>query len=737
MKSYNQPTRLLLFLIYVGIIFYVNYLLTEHWLPAASGKGLWFYTGIASLLLSNFLVTPYYIKPVDAVSYSVVGLIALYSVNNYSLWNDFQKVIFIIGISFFLLVLLVSFLQIITKESFSEKTQKLSQTFRVLSENFGHHNVVFSILILISLLLFHKDNIDEFIAISFIWIIIVLLKPDQFLYNVFIKLKEIWLTINDVKLFGEVVAKQSPRIILIRPNSNQFANPGDLLLIRDPKDFISLAVATDFIGFAEHNYIRCLEYKVPETVSLSLRKLAKFIPENKVALLNKEEHIESKSILSSFDQFVGIVTIDSSIGKINVEILKDDDLESGCLIKVAVKNQDVVYQILDGLTKEEIIQQKTTYGFVRAQAKQIGIWIATEERFIPAKWLPQINTPVYVLKSDEANITEDTIGHFPLSNFNVKLKSINHLVTHNTAILGILGVGKSMLSIELVERMLTNNIKVICLDLTNQYAEELSDYYSEDENIDEINELIEVGQNGSTNVNLNVEQGGSINEFSAKVYEIIHSFLSQENTGKIKIFNPATFEVWKQDSRPFQGNASMKSLTPTEITQIISEKTLQVCQELGMTDIARVCLVYEEAHSLVPEWNSVAVEGDKSATSGTARAILQGRKFGLGCLLITQRTANVTKTILNQCNTIFAMRTFDDTGKVFLANYLGSDYADFLPNLSERQAIFFGKASSCENPVLIRLNDRDKFLEVYRTAHPIINTNNEDAEQINDNEQQE
>lgn len=89
-----------------------------------------------------------------------------------------------------------------------------------------------------------------------------------------------------------------------------------------------------------------------------------------------------------------------------------------------------------------------------------------------------------------------------------------------------------------------------------------------------------------------------------------------------------------------------------------------------MTDRGSVCLVYEEAHSLVPEWNSVVAEGDKAATARSARAILQGRKYDFGCILITQRTANVTKTILNQCNTIFA-RTFDDTGKEFSSNYIG------------------------------------------------------------------
>ena len=108
-------------------------------------------------------------------------------------------------------------------------------------------------------------------------------------------------------------------------------------------------------------------------------------------------------------------------------------------------------------------------------------------------------------------------------------------------------------------------------------------------------------------------------------------------------------------------------------------------------------------------------EGDRAASNGTARAILQGRKYGLGCLLITQRTANVTKTILNQCNTIFAMRTFDETGKEFLGKLLGKGVRQrLIDSRVERQAVFFGRGSSCENPILIRLNDRADFVRVFR-----------------------
>ena len=84
--------------------------------------------------------------------------------------------------------------------------------------------------------------------------------------------------------------------------------------------------------------------------------------------------------------------------------------------------------------------------------------------------------------------------------------------------------------------------------------------------------------------------------------------------------------------------------------------------------------------------------------------------------------------ILNQCNTVFAMRSFDDTGRKFLANYFGDDLANSLPELRERHAVLFGRASSCEDPVRLRLNDRDKFLRVFRAEYPPPTKNAEGVE---------
>ena len=393
------------------------------------------------------------------------------------------------------------------------------------------------------------------------------------------------------------------------------------------------------------------------------------------------------------------------------------------MVETRIGEQIVAYQVVNGLTKEEIVYQKNTFGYARAQAQKIGEWDPQTNRFRLAKWLPEPNSPVFLKAVGIFEPRADTIGHFPGTSYGVALRKengqetgIQSLVTHNTAILGILGVGKSSLALELVERIMAEQIKVICLDLTNQYSNELSPYYDPKSEEISIQSLKAIGSSGKTKVKQNVEEGGSIREFSIALANDLRKFLEPKNPARLKIFNPAQFEVWRQDSRPYKETASMASLTAAEVTQIISEAILQLLAEQGMTEKARACIVYEEAHSLVPEWNSAVAEGDRSAANGTARAILQGRKYGLGCVLITQRTANVTKTILNQCNTVFAMRTFDETGKEFLANYLGRDYANVLPSLEERHAVFFGRASACETPVLIRLNDRADFIRVFRKS---------------------
>jgi hypothetical protein len=54
----------------------------------------------------------------------------------------------------------------------------------------------------------------------------------------------------------------------------------------------------------------------------------------------------------------------------------------------------------------------------------------------------------------------------------------------------------------------------------------------------------------------------------------------------------------------------------------------------------------------------------------------------------------------------------------FLKNYIGEDYAGVLSTLEDRHAVVFGRASSCRDPVLTRLNDRADFIREFREPKP-------------------
>lgn len=710
----KQRTRLFIMLIYVGFIFLINYLAFGQVLPMNGGKGLWFYSGLASVLLGNLLITPFYTKPADSISYSVAAIIALYSVNNLWSLQGIEKIAFIVVSAFIFLVTTFAFITIFTKDCIEVNSIKIANTFRILSDAFGNQTVIFSAIILFSLVVFHRTEPKEMFLITIAWVITVLIKPDELLLVLFNKIHIIWAkTSKDIRILGEVAAYKMPGLILIRQKENASLRIGEPVVFEDGKK-INIAVPLNVVGRDESLLVRAIIIDKKTDILNEAIQAIRLIPNQ--AVIKMKGLVDYKDIpeLNDFKNLVGIVATDTSLENLFFEVVQEKDIEEGHLVEAKVKGISVFYQVIDGLTREEIVYQKNTYGYAKAMARKIGTWDEINRKFINAKWIPKMYSPVLIKCKDSYIPEKNAIGHFPDTNYPVVIKDISHLVTYNTAILGILGVGKSMLAIELVERMIHSGIKVICIDLTNQYAKELKDFYDEDVWLNNETELNEVGISGKLNVQKTVEKGGSINEFKDKMKNQLQAFINMGIESMLSIYNPSKFEVWRQDSKPYQDDASMASLTPPEITQIISEMTLEIVQEQGMTDKARVCLVYEEAHSLVPEWNSVVADGDKSATNGSARAILQGRKYGLGCILVTQRTANVTKTILNQCNTVFAMRTFDDTGKDFLSNYIGSDYSSILSSLQERHAVFFGKASSCENPVMIRLNDQNDFRSVFR-----------------------
>ena len=119
----------------------------------------------------------------------------------------------------------------------------------------------------------------------------------------------------------------------------------------------------------------------------------------------------------------------------------------------------------------------------------------------------------------------------------------------------------------------------------------------------------------------------------------------------------------------------------------------------------RVCVVLEEAHTIVPEITSMGVSDNasKATVNSIAQIALQGRKYNIGFIVIAQRTANVSKTILTQCNSVIVFQELDKTTSDFLANYMGQSFVDILPTLKSRTAIAMGKAFRSNAPMIFEV----------------------------------
>ncbi|SNS32137.1 hypothetical protein SAMN06295912_104123 [Sphingomonas laterariae] len=708
--------RAVLLVIYLAILVAVQAQFISTGL-ALDNKAMWLVSGVISLLFGSRLINPHFTPPADSLTNAVAALLAILPAVPVIPSGTPDAWVLAFAVGLFALVSGVSLLVLIFRPAPGIEPGVFWRLCERAVKGLGSPNIIFTALIIVAVWLFHREQPAEVFAILTTLAVIVIIRPLESLVDYIAAFLNSKPPLRREDIVGTVAAHQSPGIVLVRQVEPKTISRGTPMVVADHHGPEQLGVALNYVGRDEGNLLRVLTAPLPQSLASYASQLpAKSQDAIAVSITVPPDEAEQIQALQWIGRLCGIVDSDTSTEYLQFEVINDSGLAEGSLIEARIGDERrVIYQVVDGITREEVVQQKNKYGYARAKARKIGTWDANAQKFNPVPWLPRINAPVFMLENEDTAPEGDCIGYFPSTPYGVRLDP-SECVTHNTAILGILGVGKSYLSIELVERMIAQGIKVLCLDLTNQYQQLLADFIEPIHEQAKRDELVAAGQGGVAHQNR--ELGGSRRAFKLAVVKQMREFLADDDDHYLRVFNPAQFRVTKQVSGMFQGNAELSHLTASEITAIFSDAALFVCQEKGMTDTARLCLVYEEAHSLVPEWNSVAADGDKQATATSARAILQGRKYGLGCLLITQRTANVTKTILNQCNTIFAMRTFDDTGKDFLGNYIGSDYANVLPSLQARHAVVFGKASSCENPVLIRLNDQDAFRQRFRPANP-------------------
>jgi DNA helicase HerA-like ATPase len=99
--------------------------------------------------------------------------------------------------------------------------------------------------------------------------------------------------------------------------------------------------------------------------------------------------------------------------------------------------------------------------------------------------------------------------------------------------------------------------------------------------------------------------------------------------------------------------------------------------------------VLEEAHAYLNT-------GNEGAASIAARRIVkEGRKYGIGAMIVSQRPAEIDPTILSQCGTMFAMRLANASDRSHVTGTVSDNLEglfNMLPSLRTGEAIIVGEA---------------------------------------------
>ncbi len=133
-------------------------------------------------------------------------------------------------------------------------------------------------------------------------------------------------------------------------------------------------------------------------------------------------------------------------------------------------------------------------------------------------------------------------------------------------------------------------------------------------------------------------------------------------------------------------------------------------------------LAYEEAHTYLNK-------NDTSSYSKQAveQIFKEGRKFGLGALVISQRPSEISETILAQVGTYIALRLTNSGDQAIVKSSAPDNLnslIDLLPALRTGEAIIIGEAIKIPSRVRIRLNnprptsEDPKLIECWRKDHP-------------------
>ena len=156
------------------------------------------------------------------------------------------------------------------------------------------------------------------------------------------------------------------------------------------------------------------------------------------------------------------------------------------------------------------------------------------------------------------------------------------------------------------------------------------------------------------------------------------------------------------------------SLVPAELTHIITSviarmvlESLQRYRKINSGKTLPTTIVMEEAHTFIKRYNndSESATASEMCAKVFEKIAREGRKFGLGLVLSSQRPSELSPTVLSQCNSFLLHRLSNDRDQELVSKLVPDNLRGLLrelPSLPSQNAILLGWAS--ELPVLVRMN---------------------------------
>jgi len=148
---------------------------------------------------------------------------------------------------------------------------------------------------------------------------------------------------------------------------------------------------------------------------------------------------------------------------------------------------------------------------------------------------------------------------------------------------------------------------------------------------------------------------------------------------------------------------------PTEAVGVVAAVVSRIVFEFNLWNPERerfpILLVLEEAHNYVPNRTDYKLQAAKSSIE---RITKEGRKYGIGTIIVSQRPKELSETVLSQCNSFIAMRLTNPDDQAYIRKLVPdslSGLMDMLPSLRTGEALILGDCVALPTRVMIDCPD--------------------------------